>query len=590
MAKKSETGSNSPQTTAVKEQEGDVLLLLDKVEQLLQAVSRLNKNGSYQTVPADAEHQDAFMRINQNESILENGLKNFWRQLKDPTKFKLFRLKKDTLDEPKIRKALKDIAEGKQTAAAKAFLKKYEIVPKEELQQAGQTSETVAKQDRGTMQMSAVGNAQPRYRFNEAMINWGQLEAFGLSRSFLQEKGILDQLLRGYKTNQLVPISMNFGVVSLRTDARLSLQSSYGGPLVLHLHTIRQKPELDRPYFGHIFSEEDKRNLRETGNMGRVVELRTRDGGYVPAFVSLDRQTNELVSMRAENVYIPDEIKGVQLSEHEKNELREGRSVFLEGMIGSSGKEFDATVQISADRRGIEYFFDNNRLFNSQTLGGVQLTQKQIEDLNAGRAIFVEDMTRTDGELFSSFVKLDEASGRPLYTRYNPDTPENDREIYVPKVIAGARLTEQDRQELREGKAVFVENMLTRSGEERSAFVKLDLKTGQPSYSQTQNGFTERQEFQVPQEIWGVKLNAAQRAGLQSGKAVLVEGMTGFDGKRFSSYVKVNQRQGFLDYYNENPDRRHDASRRNVVEAAQKQQQEKRQSRRQGSSRGRGVN
>jgi hypothetical protein len=64
-----------------------------------------------------------------------------------------------------------------------------------------------------------------------------------------------------------------------------------------------------------------------------------------------------------------------------------------------------------------------------------------VEDLNAGKAIFVEDMTRKDGEKFSSFVKLDEGSGKPSYTRYDPDTPEGDREIYIPKEIGGVPLT-----------------------------------------------------------------------------------------------------------------------------------------------------
>ena len=31
------------------------------------------------------------------------------------------------------------------------------------------------------------------------------------SREELQERGLLDQMLKGYKTNQVVPISMNFG-------------------------------------------------------------------------------------------------------------------------------------------------------------------------------------------------------------------------------------------------------------------------------------------------------------------------------------------------------------------------------------------
>ena len=57
-------------------------------------------------------------------------------------------------------------------------------------------------------------------------------------------------------------------------------------------------------------------------------------------------------------------------------------------------------------------------------------------------------------------------------------------------------------------------------------------------------------------------LTATQRAQLQDGRAVLVEGMTGFDGKQFSQYVKANFNQGKLEYYNENPDRKRDAAQR----------------------------
>jgi hypothetical protein len=238
------------------------------------------------------------------------------------------------------------------------------------------------------------------------------------------------------------------------------------------------------------------------------------------------------------------------------------------------GREFNANIQINADRRGIEFIFDNDKLFNRQTIGGVQLTDKQVEDLNAGKAIFVEDMKRKDGEKFSSFVKLDEGSGKPSYTRYNPDTPEGAREIYVPKEMGGVTLTAEDREQLREGRAVFIENMTNRKGEEYSSFVKLDLETGRPQYSRTPDGFTERPEFKIPAEVWGVTLTATQRAGLQDGKAVLVKGMTGFDGNAFDSYLKVNYNQGKLDYYNENPDLRKDASQRNVVAEKQAKKQE----------------
>ena len=142
-------------------------------------------------------------------------------------------------------------------------------------------------------------------------------------------------------------------------------------------------------------------------------------------------------------------------------------------------------------------------------------------------------MVRKDGEKFSAFVKLDEASGRPSYTRYNPDSPEGAREIYIPKEMNGVVLTPQDREELGQGKAVFLENMVNRKGEDFSSFVKLDLETGRPSYSRTPDGFTERQEFKIPPEVWGVTLTATQRGQLQDGKAVLVEGMKGYDGKQF---------------------------------------------------------
>ena len=53
----------------------------------------------------------------------------------------------------------------------------------------------------------------------------------------------------------------------------------------------------------------------------------------------------------------------------------------------------------------------------------------------------------------------------------------------------------------------------------------------------------------------------------------------GYDGKTISQYVKANFNQGRLDFYNENPDRRRDASQRNVVSATQRQGEENRQAR-----------
>lgn len=570
-----------PQVTE-NEQMSDIVLILDKMELLLQAVSKLDKDGRYETVPADKEHRNSFLKIDRYANMFENFLKNFWSQLKDPTRFGILSIKEDTLDDPKVRQAVEDLAAGKKTDAVEEFLKQYEIVPRDKENQSinHQNQEEMAKKNE-TQQQAAQGDGtqqQPQYRYNESMINWEQLKNFGLSREELQERGLLDQMLRGYKTNQVVPISMNFGSAVLRTDARLSFQQSRSGDIVLGIHGIRQKPELDRPYFGHIFSEEDKKNLLETGNMGRVVELKGRGGEYIPSFVSIDKLTNEVVAMRAENVFIPKEIKGVKLTEQEQNDLREGKKVFIEGMISNNGKEFDAHIQINAERRGIEYIFDNDKLFNRQSLGGVELTKQQVEDLNAGKAIFVEGMERKDGERFSSYVKLDEVTGRPAYTRYNPDSPEGAREIYIPNEINGVKITAEEQQQLREGRTIFLNDMVNRKGEEFSSFIKADLETGRLSYSRTPDGFEQRAEFKIPDKVWDVELTRKQRSDLQSGKAVLVEGIKGYDGKTISQYVKANFNQGRLDFYNENPDRKRDASQRNVVAETQRQEQGSRKS------------
>ena len=574
MAAENIRGDTPKQSPPVVENEqfSDIILILDKMELLLQAVTKLDKNGRYESVPAKEENRNSFLKLDRYANMFESFVKNLWSQLKDPTRFGILSVKEQALDDPKVRQAIEDLAAGKKTDAVEEFLAKYDITPKGKEQSINnQNDKEMAKQEQ-TTQAQTAQDGQPKYRFNESMIDWEQLKHFGLSREYLQERGLLDSMLKGHKTNQVVPITMNFGSAVLRTDARLSFQQSPQGPVVLGIHGIRQQPDLERPFFGHIFSEEDKKNLRESGNMGRVVNLRVRNE-EVPSFLSIDRLTNEIVAMKAENAYIPEKISGVTLTDQEKAELREGKAIYVEGMTSKAGNSFDAYLQFNADRKGLEYIFPNDRIFNRQELGGVALSPKQVEALNAGKAIFVEDMKRRDGEVFSAFVKLDEASGRPAYTRYNPDSPEGAREIYIPKELNGVKLTPEDKKELSEGKAIFIKDMISRRGEVFSSFVRLNMETGNPQYSKTPDGFDQREEFKIPAEIWGVVLTAKQRGQLQDGKAVLVEGMTGYDGKKFSQYVKADFNSGKLNYYNGNPDRDRSATQRNVVAEANKNKQ-----------------
>ena len=63
-------------------------------------------------------------------------------------------------------------------------------------------------------------------------------------------------------------------------------------------------------------------------------------------------------------IYIPNEICGVTLDKQEIEKLKNGEGVLVEGMRSAKGKEFDATLQYSATRRGLEFIFPENNLEN----------------------------------------------------------------------------------------------------------------------------------------------------------------------------------------------------------------------------------
>ena len=112
------------------EQIDELLLVHNKNDpkEGLGVVSKADEKGNYQTVAPEEKNENSFLKFDKNSSILENFIKNFWSQLKEPTHFRLIRM---TFNDYKQNKqALKDLAEGKNTEAVKALLKRYAIVPK----------------------------------------------------------------------------------------------------------------------------------------------------------------------------------------------------------------------------------------------------------------------------------------------------------------------------------------------------------------------------------------------------------------------------------------------------------------------------
>ena len=149
------------------EQMSDIVFILDRMELLLQAVSEIGRDGKYSTVPADKEHRNSFLKIDRYADMFENFIKNFWNQLKDPTRFGIFSVREDTLDSPEVRQAIEDLAAGKRTKAVEDFLKKYEVVPRDKENQSinNQNQEAMAKKNE-TQQQAAQGDGtqQPKSR------------------------------------------------------------------------------------------------------------------------------------------------------------------------------------------------------------------------------------------------------------------------------------------------------------------------------------------------------------------------------------------------------------------------------------------
>lgn len=288
------------------------------------------------------------------------------------------------------------------------------------------------KNDMATTQTTTPEASE--YRYKPEQIDWDTMTNLGLSKEYLEKRNLLEPLLKGYKTNELLPIGVNLGGTILRTDARLSLQQAEDGKVVVGIHGIKKEPNLHFEFFGHKFTDEDKKILLETGNMGRVVNLvNSKTGDLIPSIISIDRLTNDVIALRTDFIKIPDEIKGVKLNDVQKQTLMEGKPLKLEGMISTKGTEFSATVQFNADKRYVEFLFDrsnsnrqtqsngqNNQQTNQQsqpqeapkTFRGKELTDEQHKDFKAGQTVYIDGLRDKKGQPYQGYITFNAETGK----------------------------------------------------------------------------------------------------------------------------------------------------------------------------------
>ena len=389
----------------------------------LSVISGIDDKGNLKTTEAIAANQAAFLKFNNKDGLLKNFMTNFLKQFNNPTHFGLYKVLADNVEQGVDN--LRTMLQSREKPESK-----------QQLAEMGVPFEDYLPQQKNA---TAI---------DESKIDWKQLDNLGLTRERLEQSGELDKMLNWQKSN-LLTIAVPIGDTTIYTEARLAFRTDDNGNVGLAIHPLRKEPQLDFPYMGYKFSPEEKEALLTTGNLGKTIEVTPKNGGPFSAYVSIDPQTNEIIALRADRVNIPKEIKGVTLSDAQYKDLVEGKAVKVEGMTAKSGKSFNATLQVNAERKGIEFIFGDNKSLrerqeHKQTqqqgvphkLCGLELSDKQREALDSGRTLYLKNMVDKQGQPFNAYVRMDKDQNRPRFYKWNPDKKQ---ETSKEKVVAVAK-------------------------------------------------------------------------------------------------------------------------------------------------------
>ncbi len=468
---------------AKKKDEKDVLVVRDEKTGEISVVAGLNADGSPKRIPAKAENAQSFLQFDRHGDVLDNFFRNFFRQCREPSRFGFYRVAADQADKllEVIKDLLKDPDGNKEMLAPhKVDTSGYEKKVQEEQsaekqEQPEQKQDDEPKKQEEMEQKNEQNQESPQQTqgnrgyqpIDESKINWQKLEEkWGVKRDDLEKSGDLNRMLN-YGKSDLVRVSPNFGGEAFELDARLSFKKDGEGNVSLVPHFIRKEQKLD-DYKEHKFSDDDRKNLRETGNLGRVVDLVDRETGeIIPSFVSIDRKTNEITDVSASKVRIPERIGKTEITKQEQDMLRAGLPVRDKLIERKDGRKFVTTLQVNVEQRGVEFVPGTGKsprtaqtqetkgdTSKSQAQGGenaaqtkkeqrrntwtnedgsirpiskwsdVNFTDQQKADYVAGKAVKLENVTDKQGFHATMYIKFNPEKGRPYRYDTNPDNAQ----------------------------------------------------------------------------------------------------------------------------------------------------------------------
>ena len=501
-----------------KKKQEDVLVVRDEKTGEISVVAGLDARGYPKRAQAKAEHSQEFLRFDRHGDAIDNFMRNFYRQCKEPTRFGFYRVAADTVEAllPVIKDLLKDPvanadllaphkvdtsayqqAEEQQTTeemkrenaeteseeqqAAEEVKRenteennveqktdeKMEEMKQKNQEQQPQAAETQTAQGQ---QPAQDGQAQAKPEkpnlIADSDVDWKELEQFGVKRENLSEKDM--KALMNYGKTRLVTVEPVLGGERYELQARLSLQKAEDGKLKLTPHFVRHEPRLDVPYNGYTFTDEDKQALKQTGNLGKLVNVAdTKTGEMRLAYVSIDRLTNEIVDVPTNKVRIPNRIGLTELSKAEQEILRAGLALPKEVTL-KGGRKFEAMLQVNADKRDVEFVPEHLWQGQSQRRGnGQEKKQKSPEAPDATGQQQKEDGNQENGQRRNRSWTNEDGSIRPI-GKWKDD-----------------KFTEQQKADYVAGKVVVLANAKDDKGQPCTKYLKFDREKGRPlTYSE----------------------------------------------------------------------------------------------------------
>lgn len=487
-----------------KSDEQDVLVVRDEKTGEISVVAGLSRDGTPKRAPAKAENTPDFLRFDRNSDLMDSFFRNFFRQCKEPSRFGFYRIAADQVENllGVMKELLKDPEANKEILSAhKVDISNYE---KEAKQSEGQAKETASSDDASKTQANTekenVSSEQTNEKENDMEqkpeqtateqqaqtapgvkqnlisgndVNLQELGAkYGIDFNSMNEKDM--KALLNYGKTGLVIVKPTFGGEQIEIQARLSFRKDDNDQLQLVPHFVRNEPKLDVAYKGYTFTPEDKKNLLQNGNLGKVVDFPDKNTGELrPHFITIDRLTNEIVDIPTNKVRIPDTIGKTPITKDDKRVLYSGIPLRKEIEL-ANGRKFTPLLQVNVEQRGVEFVPGSTRQAQGQKQEGdkkqtadkqeqkaegdaggqkkqqdpnhwlnedgtirrlntyfkKELTEQQKDDYVAGKTIEIKEVPNKNGSgTYTAYVKFDFDKMQPRSYRNNPDLKQAKEQI-----------------------------------------------------------------------------------------------------------------------------------------------------------------